>query len=225
MIAFLTVPDGQGTARFVVTGTRFASGAGCELLPRKCWNASSVSTSSSAPAERPVVLVLDGDALFQLPISYCLNWCLGNSPGYTDGTANVERPIGGRCLECHASSFKSGRLRKIDTTRPVCFWGFPVRSAMDPAANMSVVSFLIAAEFRSLSAIINPARLSRERQMTFVRSVTRHWGCTRAASRSSAATYWPMPEISKTRTHTHNLDVHGSQVQLLEGAGAFRRAR
>lgn len=42
------------------------------------------------------------DRLFQLPVSYWSDldsWV--NSPGYRDGTANFERPVHPRCLECH----------------------------------------------------------------------------------------------------------------------------
>src|SRR5689334_16479493 len=48
-----------------------------------------------------------GERLFQLPVSYWreLGWV--NSPGYRDGTANFERPIIPRCLECHATYFKA----------------------------------------------------------------------------------------------------------------------
>jgi len=48
------------------------------------------------------------DQLFQLPVGYSTvlhQWI--NSPGYTDGTANFERAIIPRCLECHATYFKS----------------------------------------------------------------------------------------------------------------------
>src|SRR5207248_11785854 len=48
-----------------------------------------------------------GNRLFQLPVSYWreLGWV--NSPGYRDGSANFERPIIPRCLECHATYFES----------------------------------------------------------------------------------------------------------------------
>jgi hypothetical protein len=45
-----------------------------------------------------------GDQLFQLPVSYWIEagqW--GNSPGYPDGTANFNRRVAPRCLECHAT--------------------------------------------------------------------------------------------------------------------------
>ena len=47
------------------------------------------------------------DRLFELPVSYWSSvaaWV--NSPGYTDGTADFQRPVVPRCLECHASYFQ-----------------------------------------------------------------------------------------------------------------------
>ena len=46
--------------------------------------------------------------LYQLPVAYSTvlhKWI--NNPGYADGTANFERGIIPRCLECHATYFKS----------------------------------------------------------------------------------------------------------------------
>jgi len=52
-------------------------------------------------------LYWQGDALFQLPVSYFSEldrWT--NSPGlYADGTADFARGIGERCLDCHATYF------------------------------------------------------------------------------------------------------------------------
>src|SRR5579871_2821865 len=48
-----------------------------------------------------------GDELFELPVSYWTEldrWV--NSPGYVDGTANFDRTITPRCLECHATFFQ-----------------------------------------------------------------------------------------------------------------------
>ena len=49
-----------------------------------------------------------GDQLFELPVSYWTasdRWT--NSPGYVDGSADFERPVTPRCLECHATTFTS----------------------------------------------------------------------------------------------------------------------
>ena len=47
-----------------------------------------------------------GDRLYQLPVSY---WAASdkwiNSPGYLDGQAVFDRPVGPRCLECHTTYF------------------------------------------------------------------------------------------------------------------------
>ena len=48
-----------------------------------------------------------GDELFQLPVSYWTQVGWVNSPGYRDGTANFDRPIVPRCLECHGTYFHS----------------------------------------------------------------------------------------------------------------------
>jgi Cytochrome c554 and c-prime len=53
-------------------------------------------------------LFWDDNQLFQLPVSYSTvlrQWI--NSPGYKDGTANFDRGIIPRCLECHATYFES----------------------------------------------------------------------------------------------------------------------
>jgi len=47
------------------------------------------------------------DQLFELPVSYWTSldsWV--NSPGYIDGSADFERSITPRCLECHATYFR-----------------------------------------------------------------------------------------------------------------------
>ncbi len=49
-----------------------------------------------------------GDRLFQLPVSFWTpleEWA--NSPGYRDGTADFDRPVVPRCLECHATYFSA----------------------------------------------------------------------------------------------------------------------
>ncbi len=48
------------------------------------------------------------DRLYELPVSYWteLNGWV-NSPGYVDGSADFDRPITPRCLECHATFFQA----------------------------------------------------------------------------------------------------------------------
>src|SRR5208282_5872425 len=113
-----------------------------------------------------------GDDLFQLPVSYWTELGWVNSPGYRDGVANFDRVIVPRCLECHATYFevippapnryaKAGSV--VGITCEKCHGagrehvrreGSKLPRSPDAAID-SVVD----------SAILNPARFSRERQM------------------------------------------------------------
>jgi hypothetical protein len=79
-----------------------------------------------------------GNQLFQLPLSYWTelhDWV--NSPGFSDGVADFDRPIVPRCLECHATYFAPSRRRRprTITSRSATFWAFPVSAATALAAN------------------------------------------------------------------------------------------
>lgn len=170
-------------------------------------------------------LYWDGNRLFQLPISY---WSeLGewvNSPGYVDGVANFDRPIEPRCLECHASAF---------TAQP------PPENAYDPASLVLGISCEKChgpgAEhvrlYRSAQppaspvagAIVNPARLPRARRIEVCALC--HAGI--GTSVVPPGSFVPGRElahylvVSAPKGAMH-IDVHGSQVQLLERSRCFR---
>ena len=104
--------------------------------------------------------------LFQLPVSYSTvlqRWI--NSPGYRDGTADFERAIIPRCLECHATYFESvfpdPELNMYDTKNFVL--GISCERCHGPGRGH-------AEKYRSESpayaagAIVNPAKLSPPRQ-------------------------------------------------------------
>lgn len=112
-------------------------------------------------------LYWDDNRLFQLPVSYWTElgeWV--NSPGYADGTANFERPVNPRCLECHTSSFQSllPPINRYDKSSLVL--GIACEKCHGPGSEH-------VALFRSKSpprppaatAIVNPAKLSRDRQI------------------------------------------------------------
>lgn len=54
-----------------------------------------------------------GNRLYQLPVSY---WAASgkwiNSPGYVDGKAVFNRPVGPRCMECHATYFPADNYER-----------------------------------------------------------------------------------------------------------------
>jgi hypothetical protein len=103
----------------------------------------SLSSSSYPRSERIDLVIGSGrvgqtylywrkDQLFQLPVSYWVDldsWV--NSPGYRDGTANFERPIVPRCLECHLTYADALLFPRIDTIRILWSWEFPAKGATD----------------------------------------------------------------------------------------------
>ena len=170
-------------------------------------------------------LFWDGDLLFQLPISYWTEldgWV--NSPGYIDGTADFERPIVPRCLECHASSHaaKGPPENRYDTASLVL--GVDCEKCHGPGSEH-------VARFRSGTtptrpadfAIVNPARLSRSKQLDICALC--HEGA--GESLQPPLSFRPGDDLSqfiafaKIAPHAR-VDVHAAQVQLLKMSRCFR---
>lgn len=165
-----------------------------------------------------------GDDLFQLPVSYWseLGWV--NSPGYRDGTANFGRPIIPRCLECHGTYFEqfpppSNRYRKT---------GFIVGITCEKCHGLGrehAQHFTTKLPASAGSAIINPARFSRERQMDLCAWC--HAGA--GSSIQPAFSYTPCEALDKFLTlpqpdPSAAVDVHGSQVEMLERSQCFQKS-
>jgi hypothetical protein len=166
-----------------------------------------------------------GDELFELPVSYW-TWTQAwiNSPGYPDGGVRFNRPIEPRCLECHISWFKS--LAPPDNRYDRDSMVLPIgcerchgpgrehvereRGANPPAAGSPEI------------AIVNPARLPRDRQMGLCSLC--HSGP--AETIGLTMTYLPGDEITdylKITAPPANVpvDVHGNQVGALESSKCF----
>jgi hypothetical protein len=170
-------------------------------------------------------LFWDGDALFQLPVSYWTeigDWV--NSPGYTDGTANFDRPIAPRCLECHATSFESHAPPENSYRPDSLVLGITCEKCHGPGGEH-------VARYRATpppaaggaTAIINPARLGRARQLDTCALCHAGIGEPRAAPLSfvPGANLDQFLAFAKLEPTAH-LDVHGSQVQLLERSRCFQ---
>jgi hypothetical protein len=167
------------------------------------------------------------DTLFQLPVTYWTqpnSW--GNSPGYPDGSPRFDRAIVPRCLECHGSYFEwlpppVNRYNKASLVLGIwcekCHG--PGREHVTRNRSKSPPHPGSDAE-----AIINPASLSRDRQMDVC-----------ALCHSGAAT--PIqPSLSflpgdvlddyiinlQYATEDTPVDVHASQVQLLKKSKCFK---
>jgi hypothetical protein len=107
------------------------------------------------------------DQLFQLPVSYwteVTSWV--NSPGYGDRSLDFSRPVVPRCLECHASYFAVvadgqvvNRYRRSDYVL-----GVSCERCHGPGARHAEINAPGAPKPVD-QAIVNPAKLSRERQL------------------------------------------------------------
>jgi cytochrome c554/c'-like protein len=168
-----------------------------------------------------------GDQLYQLPISWWSGVGWANSPAYPDGRPNFERPIPPRCLECHATAFEPltdpslvNRYRPtgviLGISCETCHGAGREHVRRERSLLRAVLS----------PAIVNPARLARERQLD---------GCALCHSgtaplQTAAFTYVPGQPLEKRFSlsappDTGQLDVHGNQVGLLERSRCFRASQ
>lgn len=165
------------------------------------------------------------DALFLLPVSFFQEtgeWV--NSPGFASGTANFYRPVLARCLECHASSFESRSPLKNFYNKSSLVLGITCEKCHGPGGE-HVARYQSASPPTSLaeSAIVNPARLPRDRQMDVCALC--HAGIGKALT--PPLSFVPGDvlerhlEFPKPDPKAH-LDVHGSQTEMLELSRCFQ---
>ena len=165
--------------------------------------------------------------LYQLPVSYwrALGWA--NSPGYPDGRPNFERPIPPRCLECHATWFEAvpepTAINRYQRTGALL--GITCETCHGSGRNhvkreRSVLRAVLP------SAIVNAARLPRERQVDGCALC--HGGTT--PLQTAPFSYVPGQPLEKrvdwlAPPDTGSIDVHGNQVALLERSRCFRMSQ
>jgi Cytochrome c554 and c-prime len=163
-----------------------------------------------------------GDQLFQLPISYWTELGWVNSPGYRDGVANFDRPIIPRCLECHATYFES--LSPPPNRYNTAGFAVGIRCEKCHGPGREHVQRKSSeVSGSSGSAILNPARFSRDRQIDLCAWC--HAGHGVALARSFS--YLPGEPLDKyielpQPEPKAEVDVHGSQVELLEKSRCFQ---
>jgi hypothetical protein len=173
-------------------------------------------------------LFWDGDQLFQLPVSYWTDlngWV--NSPGYIDGTADFERQIVPRCLECHSSSFENRPPPDNRYAKASLVLGVSCEKCHGPGSE-HVARFRAGAAPGTPSqfAIVNPARLSRARQLDVCALCHNGAGEPLVASLS----FVPGDDLSQFIAFSRadpkaRVDVHARQVPLLERSRCFRFSR
>jgi Cytochrome c554 and c-prime len=164
-----------------------------------------------------------GDQLFELPVSYWINlgkW--GYSPGYIDGSARFERPVFPRCLECHANSFEALAPFTNRYHRASLVLGMSCEKCHGPGRE-HVARFLSQSPPQSPSdmAIINPARLSRDRQMDACGLCHAGAGVPLVPSLSFQPGDVLSNYVTLPGTNTP-LDVHGMQSQMLAISRCFQ---
>ena len=182
-----------------------------------------------------------GDELFELPVSYWTildRWV--NSPGYVDGTADFDRAITPRCLECHASFIQEiggGSKAGFHYDRASLVTGIScerchgagaehVRShsaaaAVSGSAAGSVGTAGVAAA-TAVTGKMPPLRFERDRQVEICAQC--HGGIGK--NLSPAFSFKPgeelAPHISLELNPLARVDVHGNQVALLEKSRCFQ---
>jgi hypothetical protein len=163
-----------------------------------------------------------GDQLFQLPISYWneLGWV--NSPGYRDGIANFDRPVIPRCLECHATYFESIPPPPNRYDKSVFVVGITCEKCHGAGREHAHRESAVVTQ-SSESAILNPAKSSRDRQIDLCAWCHAGQGIESAKAFSYLPGepldhYLALPQPDPNA----QLDVHGSQVELLEKSRCFQ---
>ena len=172
-------------------------------------------------------LYWQGDRLFELPVSF---WTDGrkwiNSPGYIDGTAEFSRVVNPACLECHATYIRplsadpnTNRYDK-ETLVP----GLSCETCHGPGAeHVRIESTHATPPTAHDTAILNPARFSRERQVDLCAEC--HHGIQREPL-APAFSYVPGRPLSDyyrqlAPADVAHPDVHGNQVGLLQRSKCY----
>lgn len=165
-----------------------------------------------------------GDRLFQMPITwwgFTHQWV--NSPGFPDGEVHFERPIIPRCLECHTTWFEAleppNRFERGNMILGIgcekCHG--PGRDHVDRENSAHPPAPGSAEE-----AIVNPARLSHDRQMDLCSLC--HAGL--GDSIQPPLSYRPGDVLADYLEITvppagQPVDVHGNQASALERSKCY----
>ncbi len=167
------------------------------------------------------------DGLLELPVSYWAEldqWV--NSPGYVDGSADFERPVTPRCMECHATYFQpiSPLPSENHYNKDNFILGISCERCHGPGKEH--LEFHRAnANSPGTAKPLPPVKSTRDRQIDVCAQC--HGGVGKSIA--PAFTFEPGDQLSKFITlqepnATDRLDVHGNQVALLERSRCFRES-
>ncbi len=167
-------------------------------------------------------LFWDEDLLFELPVSYWTNLGWVNSPGYRDGFADFDRAVIPRCLECHATYLQALPPPTNRYSNAGLSLGIQCEKCHGPGREHVEQE---KSKPASATAILNPARFSRDRQMDLCAWC--HAGHGQALLPSFS--YLPGNSLDKyihfpPADPNAPLDVHGNQVDMLKQSRCFRES-
>jgi hypothetical protein len=162
------------------------------------------------------------DRLFQLPVSYWVDlnaWV--NSPGYRDGTANFERPVVPRCLECHVTYAESVASPEPGNRYKPTSVELGISCERCHGPGQEHVEAMTAG--KPSGSFVNLAKLTRERQIEVCAQC--HGG--RRIPLTPAFSFVPGEPLDEffrrdTSTASATADVHGNQVALLQMSRCYQ---
>jgi hypothetical protein len=168
-----------------------------------------------------------GDQLYQMPISYWKSldsWINSPGPAYVEGSANFDRAVAPRCLECHATwmepKFDPSMVTRFNAKGAV----LGITCERCHAAGREHVEHerSVLHAVRSVR-IVNPARLSRARKIDACAQCHGGLGQPILPSFTYVAglpleKFISLPAPREDAT----VDVHGNQVALLSRSRCFR---
>lgn len=171
-----------------------------------------------------------GDSLYQMPISYwkTLNtWINSPGPGYTDGRANFDRAVAPRCFECHATWIEAkpdlGVVNRFDSTGAIL--GITCERCHAGGREHVRRQRAVLTVARG-PAIVNPARLTRERQMDACAQCHGGLGWPKVPSFTYVAGYRLADYVELAPPPpTAQVDVHGNQVALLQRSRCYQASQ
>jgi hypothetical protein len=171
-----------------------------------------------------------GDSLYQMPISYWRTldtWINSPGPGYTDGRANFDRAVAPRCFECHATWIEAkqdlGVVNRFDSTGAIL--GITCERCHAGGREHVTRERSVLRATRG-PAIVNPARLSRERQMDACAQCHGGLGRPKLPSFTYVAGY-PLDQFVSLAPPPPDarVDVHGNQVALLQRSACYQASQ
>jgi hypothetical protein len=165
------------------------------------------------------------NGLYELPVSYWTelnHWV--NSPGYVDGSADFDRPVPPRCLECHATFFQPVGSSRTDNhyDKNKMALGISCERCHGPG-KQHIQTHQANSANSSIPKTMPPVGLPRDRQIDVCAQC--HGGAGEPLA--PAFSFRPGEKLSdyvklQDPTATDRLDVHGNQVNLLARSRCYQ---